>query len=351
MHGEHVFGDRRPFSQCHAATLIRRRDGGLLVAWFGGTRESHRDTAIWAAEREPLARRPPSAGARPGAAWTAPRIIARASPARDAEADVSAARSGERLPHWNPVLFSPSEGKTALHFKLGRSIRSWQTFAQYSEDEGRTWTEARPLVVGDRGGRGAVKNKPIQLETGAWLAGASLERWRRWDAFFDRSETGLGDWQASDLIRFDRRAYPTKGIIQPTLWQADDGTVHALFRSTAGRLFGSRSTDDGRNWTEAFATEIPNNNSGIDAVRLPGGLIALACNPVGGNWAARTPLCVLFSRDEGKTWPARIDLESGPGEYSYPALIAADDGICVAYTWNRRRIALSWIGLDEIPDF
>ena len=236
-----------------------------------------------------------------------------------------------------------------LHFKVGARIRTWCTWQTTSADGGRSWTPPAPLVPGDRGGRGAVKNKPIRLRSGTWLAGASLEVPRRWDAFVDRSETGLDEWTASPPVPFDRRRHKTKGIIQPTLWEGEDGAVHALFRSTAGFVFESRSRDAGRTWSSAAPTSLPNNNSGLDVVRLASGRLALACNPVGGNWAARTPLSVLFSSDGGRTWPDRIDLETEPGEYSYPAIVETGTGLAVAYTWNRRRIAVAWIDASALP--
>jgi predicted neuraminidase len=333
MRYEHVFGDLRPFSQCHAATLVRRDNGALLVAWFGGTREGHRDTAIWAADRiespEPSASKTDSAGG----AWSEPRVIAKALD----EA------------HWNPVLFALSPTEFVLHFKVGMRIRDWTTWSQRSFDAGATWQDPQPLVLGDRGGRGAVKNKPIRLVSGEWLAGASTESWRRWDAFIDRSRNGIDGWQASAPFEIDRSVLKGKGIIQPALWQSSDRDVHALLRSTEGVLYRSDSDDEGQHWSAARPTALPNNNSGIDVVRMRNGLLALACNPVEGNWAARSPLSILFSRDNGETWPERLDVETGPGEFSYPALIADEDGLCLAFTWNRRRIAVAQIPSSELP--
>ena len=354
MQIEHVFGDQRPFAQCHAPTLLAQRGGGLLVAWFGGSRESHSDTAIWIAERKPLASIGVRLNAPPGTAWDAPHLAARV------ETQDSSAPSGRRgsapRPHWNPVLFSPEPGLVVLHFKVGGSIRRWETWAQLSRDGGRSWEAPAPLVPGDRGGRGAVKNKPIRLHSGAWLAGASRERWRRWDVFFDRSEDGLSDWQASPQVALDRGRYSTKGLIQPALWQSPDGRVHALCRSTFGCLFETHSDDEGRSWSAATPTSVPNNNSGIDLVPVPPAhgqraappRLALACNPTHRR-SARTPLSILFSHDGGESWPDRIEVETGPGEFSYPALIPYEGGLCVAYTWNRRRIAVAWIDESELP--
>ncbi|MAG31202.1 MAG: neuraminidase (sialidase) [Deltaproteobacteria bacterium] len=326
----HVFGDLRPFSQCHASTLVRRSDGQFLVAWFAGTREGHPDVGIWAAEGSLVSSR----GARPGDVFHEPRRIAKV---RDE-------------PHWNPVLFAlePGGGDFVLHFKVGTHIRSWQTWMQRSRDGGRSWSNAVPLVPGDRGGRGAVRNKPIRLASGDWLAGASLEGWRHWKAFIDRSPDGLGDWEATKPIAIDRSDFAGKGLIQPSLWESQPGRVHALLRSTDGRVHRSDSDDAGHSWSTARAIDVPNNNSGLDVVRLRDGTLALACNPVAGNRAARSPLSLLFSRDEGETWPARIDVETDPGEFSYPALIEDGDGLALAYTWNRRRIVVAPIDASRI---
>jgi hypothetical protein len=35
-----------PFPQCHASTIAESK-GGLVAAWFGGTREKNPDVGIW----------------------------------------------------------------------------------------------------------------------------------------------------------------------------------------------------------------------------------------------------------------------------------------------------------------
>lgn len=321
---EHAFQDVRPFAQCHASTVVRVPEGGFLVAWFAGTRESTEDVAIWSAARNAEGE------------WSAPRVLADTGP----------------VAHWNPVLFAlDAEGRElVLHFKVGARIRHWETWVQFSRDGGATWSTPSPLVPGDRGGRGAVRCKPIRLASGEWIAGASRERWRRWDAFFDRSPDGVHDWRATRDVAIDHFRFGGKGLIQPTLWTSGADAVHALFRSTDGFIHRADSADGGRSWTRPRALPIPNNNSGIDAVRLPDGRVVLACNPVPGNWAERTPLSLLVSNDGGETWHGRLDVETAPGEYSYPALIETTAGVALTYTWNRRRIAFAEIAANELPD-
>lgn len=110
----HLFGDLRPFAQCHAPTLVARPDGRIRVAFFAGTFESHADVGIWSTTG--------SIGADDASRFEPPRRIARVGDA----------------PHWNPVLFALDDtgDRLVLHFKVGASIRRWQTFQQSSEDGG-----------------------------------------------------------------------------------------------------------------------------------------------------------------------------------------------------------------------
>jgi predicted neuraminidase len=81
--------------------------------------------------------------------------------------------------------------------------------------------------------------------------------------------------------------------------------------------------------------QLPNPNSGIDAVTLKDGRHLIVYNHT---TQGRTPLNLAVSRD-GTAWSAPIVLESEPGEYSYPAVIQTADGmIHVTYTWKRERI-------------
>lgn len=311
-----VFADERPFPQCHASTLIHTNDGQFLVAWFGGTHEKHDDVGIWLSKGTPRH-------------WSAPIEIAKL----------------KEVPHWNPVLFNSPSGEIILYFKIGKSIDTWETWFMVSGDNGKTWSAAKELVAGDKGGRGPVRNKVIMLSDGSWLAPASNELKGVWNAFVDRSEDQGKTWHASPFLLLNKDSIPGEGVIQPTLWESSPGKVHMLLRSSAGVICRSDSKDFGRTWTPIYKTKLPNPNSGIDLVKLDDGRLVLIYNNSGKNWGPRRPMSLAISADNGKTWPARMELETGNegDEFSYPAIISFNDSIAITYTWKRERIAF-WTG-------
>lgn len=317
-----IFGDDRPFPQCHASTLLRLDDGNFLVAWFGGTREKDNDVGIWLAKGMP-------------GKWSDPVEVAKL----------------RNDPHWNPVLFQAPEGKVYLFFKVGKIIDQWETWLKTSDDAGETWSEAHELVGGDKGGRGPVRNKPLILSDGTWLAGASHEDQGVWNAFVDRSEDGGENWDATPYLSLNREEIKGEGIIQPALWESSPGKVHMLLRSSGGAICRSDSEDYGKSWSPVYKTALPNPNSSIDITRFSDGALALAYNRDDENWGIRAPLSVALSFDNGRTWPRMLDVETGGenDEFSYPAIISFGDTIAMTYTWQRQKIAF-WMGTrDQIP--
>jgi predicted neuraminidase len=313
-----VFGDDRAFAQCHASTVAESTGGTLLCAWFGGTKEKDPDVGIWLSRFV-------------DGTWTAP--------ARAAKVNETA--------HWNPVLFTDPKRGTYFFFKVGPEIPYWQTYWMETTDNGVNWSKPTELVAGDKGGRGPVKNKAITLSDGAWVAGASTEL-GAWKPFADRSTDGGKTWTRSADFAIDKEKLKGKGAIQPTLWESAPGKVHALLRTTAGYVGRSDSEDGGLTWGPVYNSGLPNNNSGLDALRLADGRIVLIYNPVAKDWGPRTPLNLSISKDNGKTWDDLVSLETAAGEYSYPGIVATKDGILVCYTWKRERVRAWQIPLGAL---
>lgn len=320
---QHIFASETDFIQCHASTICLLPDGTLGAAWFAGAHEKAKDVAIWFSKRE-------------GGEWSRPVKVAEM----------------EGVPCWNPVLYQ-YEKKVLLFYKTGNEIPAWQTWVKESTDSGKTWGDQRELVEADFGGRGPVKNKCITLKDYAILAPASTEE-GKWECFADRSEDGGRSWQRSENVPVRREDFGGSGLIQPTLWQDEEGIVHMLMRSSEGAIYKSTSADGGRSWTMARRTSLPNNNCGIDVTRLEDGRLVLVCNPVSGNWAARSPIAFMISDDNGETWSKPQILDTEPcdrnierAEFSYPAVISKGNEVYITYTWKRRTIAFWQIRFPE----
>ena len=303
-----IFGSERPFAQCHASTIAQAPSGELVCAWFGGTEEKNPDVGIWYSRFA-------------DGAWSPPERAAKVN----------------ETAHWNPVLFTDPESGVYLFFKVGPEIPYWQTYWMKSTDAGRTWSAPAELVAGDRGGRGPVKNKPIILSDGAWLAPASTEL-NAWKPFSDRSDDKGLTWSRSADFAIDPAEVVGDGAIQPTFWESAPDRVHALLRTTAAKIGRADSMDGGRTWSPMRLTAMPNNNSGIDLDRLDANRLLMPYNPIGKDWGPRTPLNLAVSNDNGETWQDLVSLETEEGEYSYPAIIRSEEGIALCYTWRRERV-------------
>jgi predicted neuraminidase len=126
------------------------------------------------------------------------------------------------------------------------------------------------------------------------------------------------------------------GAIQPSILLHPDGRLQAVGRTQQRNIFEIWSSDNGRTWDPMTLTQLPNPNSGIDAVTLKDGRHLLVYNHT---VKGRSPLNVAVSTD-GKGWRAALVLDNDPGkEFSYPAAIQTSDGrVHITYTWQRRRV-------------
>lgn len=298
---EFIF-ETAPFPQCHASTLVESQ-GGLIAAWFGGTKEKHPDVGIWSARR--LAGK-----------WTAPIEVA-----NGVQAD------GKRYPCWNPVLFQPKNGPLLLFYKVGPSPDAWWGMLRTSTDAGMTWSHARQLP---NGVLGPIKNKPVQLANGDILSPTSSEH-DGWRVHFERSHDLGQTWDSSSPAN-DGKQF---SAIQPSLLFHGANRLQAVGRTRNGKVFQVWSEDNGQTWGQMSLLALPNPNSGTDAVTLRDGRHLLVYNHTA---KGRSPLNVAVSVD-GRDWQAAVRLENEPGEYSYPAVIQTSDGLVhVTYTWKRLRV-------------
>ncbi|MFK7923725.1 MAG: exo-alpha-sialidase [Bacteroidia bacterium] len=300
--------DKPPFPECHASTIEEVSPNRFMAASFGGTEEKNPDVVIWLSTTE-------------NGKWTQPMMIAD-----------GVMNDSLRYPTWNPVLFKAATGKLFLFYKVGPSPREWWGMVRSSDDNGVSWNESRRLPDGILG---PIKNKPIQLADGTILAPSSTEVSTEdepdWKAHIERSTDQGETWEK---IPID----PTTefNVIQPSILRYPNNKMQVLCRSREDAVMQAFSDDNGNTWGAFTKTTLPNPSAGTDALTLPNGWQLVVYNPT---TKGRNKLNLAISKD-GNTWSDALILENEEkGEYSYPAIIQAEDGkIHISYTYNRTNV-------------
>ncbi len=200
------------------------------------------------------------------------------------------------------------------------------------------------------------------------MSGSSVESYHAWAAWVERSTDGglsftkegpytlpdasiraLAPGAAAGSTIGQLGPALTTGLIQPSVVSLGGEHLRFYARSTnnIGRICAADSIDGGRSWSTPHVLDLPNPNSGIDAVHLRDGRTVLIYNPTTDG---RSPLALAVSRD-GEHFTQFLTLESEPGqEFSYPALIQLRDGdLLMTYTWHRTRIRYARVALARVP--
>lgn len=358
-----------PCQQNHAANLMTLPGGDLGCVWFGGTQEGMSDISVYFSRL-----------AKGASVWSAP-----------VKLSDDATRSEQ-----NPILFPAPDGALWLLYTSQRSGNQDTAIVRrrISTNNGRTWGAVDVLI--DTPGT-FIRQPLMVLPNGDWLL----------PTFQCRTLPGI-KWSGDDDISVlkissdkgrswqDHIVPQSVGCVHMSVVATGTGELLALFRSRwADFIYESRSFDGGHTWSNRGPTQLPNNNSSIQATRLLDGRIALIFNnssarnasdrrlslydeiededsparlqaapPLGRTafWGApRPPVTLAISTDDGHTWAFMRDLELGDGfcmtnnsvdkqnrELSYPSLRQNGKGdLDVAFTYHRQaikhiRIAARW---------
>lgn len=353
-----------PCVQNHAANLAFLPDGTLACVWFGGTMEGMGDISIYMSQLVPGSSR-----------WSQPEKMSD-DPQRSEQ---------------NPVLFAAPDGKVWLIFTSQTAGNQDGAIVKrrVSVDGGRTFGPVGVLCDIP----GTFVRQPIIVNAqGTWL----LPAFRcigvpgaRWTGDVDTaavlvSRNAGETWEMVDVP-------DSVGAVHMNIVAQDGGRMVAFYRNRfAEQILRSVSADGGMSWSAPEPTELPNNNSSIQAAGLSGGRIAIVYNHsnastsddrrhslydeieaeegvqsgnseiVAGSMVARkaiwgvprSPMSLAFSDDGGRTFGRRRDLDTGDGycltnnskdalnrEYSYPSIVEGADGsLHIAYTYYRRAI-------------
>ena len=356
-----------PMVQNHAAFIERLDDGTLACLWFGGSLEGKSDISIHASTLAPGA-----------ASWSAT-VQLSADPDRSEQ---------------NPVLWRNGLG-------------AWQLFhtAQPAGNQDECLMRARTIACD-----GTLKGEPprtIDLPLGSFIRGRFVRRadgaWmmpvfrcisrpgQRWNGSHDTAAVGISHDEGQTWTM--NEVPGSIGSVHMTIVPLDGDNMVAFYRRRQSDfVHRSESGDGGMTWSAPVPTDVPNNNSSINVIRLGDGRLAMLCNPTSAATSAdrrvslydeieegdgrpdatggcspvwgvpRAPMTLCISSDGGKTWPLRRIVDDSPGtclsnnsvdgrnkELSYPYLLEGEAGeLHLAYTYFRRaikyvRLPAGWI--------
>ena len=315
-----------PCVQNHAANIMPLRNGDLACVWFGGTQEGMADISVYGA------RLPAGSDT-----WSAAQKLSD-DPARSEQ---------------NPILFDAPTGDLWLIWTAQVSGNQDTALVRrrISHDHGTTWGPIETLFAQRPGCGTFVRQPPAVLGNGTWLLPifhCPSVPGAKWVGDDDTSAVMI----SSDEGKTWREvAVPdSTGAVHMNVLALHDGTLLALYRSRwADSIYESRSTDNGETWSAPVPTELPNNNSSIQATLLANGHVALVFNATNAEAATerraslydeiedeepatdaapaavdpnkrtafwgtpRAPLTLAISPDGGRTWPQRRDVETGDG--------------------------------------
>jgi predicted neuraminidase len=330
------------FPSSHGANLLLLDSGDLLCFWFSGEWEGQSDVGILASRLKKGSNQ-----------WLKPILI-----------DHDPAKS-----YQNPVGFQRQDGQIwLLHTAqdAGKGQANSVVLLVISQDNGETWDGPERLFTNPGS---FVRHPPVFIGNHKWIlpmyytpsAGIISGAENNYSVV----KTSVDDGKTWGECRIPE----SDGRVHPNIVRFSDGSFVAFFRSRFADWIYKSTSSDGYTWTPPAATQLPNNNSSIQATLLSNGHLLMAFNnsnaltSTGKPQAAlRKPLSVAISVDNGATWPWIRDVEVGNtaitgvvgdplnksehvegsaayDEYSYPTVLQGPDGrIHLAFTYCREGI-------------
>ena len=136
---------------------------------------------------------------------------------------------------------------------------------------------------------------------------------------------------------------PLRGAMEPHVAELRDGRLLVYMRTQLGAVFASESEDGGITWSDPQTTGLKAPESMPCLTRIPQtGDLLLVWNdsfyaPGFDHFGKRTPLTVAISRDEGRTWEKRKNIETDPDwEFTNPSCHFTSKGkVIITYVASR----------------
>ncbi len=316
------FASHHSTNEVHSATAIELENNNIMAFWYGGTREGHKDVAIWKNTWNSKTQQ-----------WGQEKKAIIRSFTRD-----TTSRYIRKL--GNPVVTRGPDNSIWL-FYVSVSVGGWAGSAinlTRSYDEGKSWTPAKRLI-----------SSPF-LNLSTLIKGTAIH--------YTDNTIGLPVYHEmlgkfGELLRLNSKGEVIDKVrlswgdtsLQPIIFITSATDAVALMRYQGPppyRILTQRTEDAGLSWTAVSKTRLPNPGSGIIGLNLqPGNRLLLAFN---NHEEKREDMSLAVSSNQGKTWQlARVVEKKLPRDkdvrFSYPWLLQTRNGtIHLLYTWHKNAI-------------
>jgi predicted neuraminidase len=315
-------------SSSHAPNLLLLRNGDVLCFWYTGKWERESGVAVVVSRLKKNTNH-----------WDTPKIIDKR----------------EGFAYMNPVAMQDSAGVIHLYHTVEpanggqETSKLWQLL---SADDGKTWSSPQELPMRSGSFTG---HSLVALDQSTWLFPLSYQVDARLVlSEIEKTSDGGKLWTACPIQRVEGRMQPSIVMLNPSKFLT-------YLRSRDADYIYVSTSEDGCNWSPAKPTELPNNDSSIEAKVLKSRHLIMIFNNSSSDRTSsppqpglRKPLTAAISEDGGRSWKYVRDIEIGrigfgikeqqvkqPGreEYSFPTISQLSDGtILVAYNYRRETI-------------
>lgn len=311
--------------QCnHMPSLTVGYDGTLLAIWCGGMMDWNgdpmgRDCTIW---------------------------LSRLEKGADEWSCLEGVGTDMRYSCHNSCFYKNRHGEIIVVFTkfldtcvnsstwCGGRDKLWST---KSKDGGLTWLPAKetniPLI-------GHPACDGVLLDNGDMLMAISSTEDDPEGRYFGmvrilRSTDDGDTWQMEELIK----AKDLTNIREPAIALRPNGDIQMFTRACPKGMgwgtgekqtiyaYKTRSSDNGKTWTDPVPSTITNNESKIDLISSDANLLMAYNNTTDLDWHERSPLWLAASKDEGQTWENIIELAPAPGNKCQPAICLDEEGL------------------------
>ena len=301
----------------HASTLATLPGGDMVAFWWAGSRESGPDVKVYAARWS-------------NGTWSSAWEVASRESLGNA-LGYAVRRIG------NPAAWTDRDGRIHLYI-VATGLGGWaasRVVHTVSSDLGKSFEARRVLPMSPLFNTSVlVRTSPVGLAQGGWWLPVHFE---------------IGN-KYSMLMAFDANGEPSRlGLIgsngatlQPAIVPVSETEVRAWMRDPGdeGRIQQARSHDGGASWEDLPASDLPNDDTSLAALRLVNGDVLMLYNDRVQGGSARSTLRLAIQKP-GQEWQTLRDVASGQAgdEFSYPAMMVKGDELHVTYTHQRQSIA------------